>query len=158
MGHRRVIHTVFRAGIIAKGVDGALEVIGGLLMLFVRPETIGNLVRLLTEHELSTDPRDIIANFLLRSAGHISESAKLLSSLYLLSHGVIKVLLVISLWNRKLSAYPAAIIFFIAFIAYQLYRWSFSHSPWLIILSVFDCAVVALTWTEYMTVRPKKAV
>jgi uncharacterized membrane protein len=70
LGHRRVIHTIFRAGIIAKGVDGTLEVTGGLLMLFVRPETIGNLVRLLTQHELSTDPRDIIANFLLRSAGH----------------------------------------------------------------------------------------
>jgi uncharacterized membrane protein len=151
----RVIHTAFRLGIIAKGIDGFLEIIGGGLLLFLRPETIGNLVFLLTEHELSTDPRDIIANYLLRSAGHLSESAKLFGSLYLLSHGIIKILLVSSLLKRKLWAYPAAIFFFIVFIVYQLYRYSFGHSPWLIVLSAFDAAVVVLTWEEYESLRRK---
>jgi uncharacterized membrane protein len=155
--HRRVIHITFRWGIIAKGIDGFLEIIGGALLLLLRPQTIGTLVFLLTEHELSTDPRDIIANYLLRSAGHLSETAKLFGSLYLLSHGIIKILLVISLLNRKLWAYPAAIIFFILFIIYQLYRYSFSHSPWMIFLSVFDAAIVVLTWAEYKVIRGETA-
>jgi uncharacterized membrane protein len=153
--YNRVIHTTFRVGVIAKGIDGFLEIIGGVLLLLLRPETIGELIFLLTEHELSTDPRDIIANYLLRSAGHLSGTAKLFGSLYLLSHGIIKILLVISLLNRKLWAYPAAIIFFIVFIVYQLYRYSFGHSPWLIVLSAFDAAVVALTWEEYRSMRQK---
>jgi uncharacterized membrane protein len=155
--HSRIIHTTFKWGIIAKGIDGLFEIIGGVLLLLLRPETIGHLVLLLTQHELSTDPRDIIANYLLRSAGHLSETAKLFGSLYLLSHGIIKILLVISLLNRKLWAYPAAIIFFILFIVYQLYRYSFSHSPWMIFLSVFDGAIVALTWAEYKFISGKTA-
>jgi uncharacterized membrane protein len=155
--YNRVIHTTFRVGVIAKGIDGFLEIIGGVLLLLLRPETIGELIFLLTEHELSTDPRDIIANYLLRSAGHLSGTAKLFGSLYLLSHGIIKILLVISLLNRKLWAYPAAIIFFILFIIYQLYRYSFSHSPWMIFLSVFDAAIVVLTWAEYKVIRGETA-
>ncbi len=153
MRYARIFHISFRAGIIAKGIDGTFEIIGGFLLLLVRPQTIGSFVRLLTEHELVTDPRDVIANFLLRSAEHLSQSAKLFGSLYLFSHGVIKVLLVVSLWKGKPRAYPAAIIFFVLFIVYQLYRYSFSHSSWLILLSAFDCAIIVLTWIEYRTVR-----
>jgi uncharacterized membrane protein len=154
----KAIHAAFRAGIVAKGIDGFLEITGGILLLFMRPETIGYLVRLLTEHELSTDPRDIIANYLLRTAGHLSESTKLFGSLYLLSHGLIKLLLVVTLWNRKLWAYPAAIIFFVAFIAYQLYRYSLSRSPLLIVLSVVDAAVVVLALEEYKNIRRNASV
>jgi uncharacterized membrane protein len=152
MRYRKIFHLTFRAGIIAKGVDGIFEIIGGVL-LFVRPETLGNFVRLLTEHELSTDPRDAIAHYLLRSVSHLSEGAQLFGFIYLLSHGITKILLVVSLWNRRLWAYPAAIVFFILFIAYQLYRYSFSHSVWMLPLSALDAAIVFLTWTEYRVIR-----
>lgn len=104
---------------------------------------------LLTQHELSKNPQDFIANHLLASAQHFTGDAKLFGSLYLLSHGIVKVLLVIALLNRKLSAYPAAIAFFMFFILYQLYRYTLNHSVWLIFLSVFDVFVVFLTWMEY---------
>jgi uncharacterized membrane protein len=36
-----------------------------------------------------------------------------------------------------------------AFIAYQLYRFTFTHSIGLIALSLFDFAVIWLIWLEY---------
>ena len=99
------------------------------------------------------EPLDAIAHYLLRSVSHLSEGAQLFGFIYLLSHGVIKILLVVSLWNRKLWAYPAAIVFFILFVIYQLYRYSVSHSAWMLLLSALDAAIVFLTWTEYRVIR-----
>ena len=46
------------------------------------------------------------------------------AAIYLLSHGVIKVVLVASLFRELLWAYPAAIVVFTLFIVYQLYPYA----------------------------------
>ena len=56
---------------------------------------------------------------------------------------------ILSLWRRKLWSYPSAIVFFILFIIYQMYRYTHHHSAWLILLSILDVIVVMLTWLEY---------
>lgn len=55
-----------------KGIDGVAEVLGGVLLLLVSPESISRAVAALTQHELSEDPRDFIATDLLRAANEIS--------------------------------------------------------------------------------------
>jgi uncharacterized membrane protein len=40
-----------------------------------------------------------------------------------------------------------------AFIAYQMYRFLFTHSLWLIALTVLDLIVAFLIWREYQEVR-----
>jgi uncharacterized membrane protein len=40
-----------------------------------------------------------------------------------------------------------------AFIAYQLYRYSYTHEIALILLTVFDLFVIALAWHEYRLLR-----
>ncbi|MDA8432775.1 MAG: DUF2127 domain-containing protein [Nitrospiraceae bacterium] len=150
---RKVLHETFEIGIVLKGIDGLFEIIGGVLLLFTSPGQINRLLLFLLRHELSEDPRDLVANFLLRAAGQLSVGSQLFGSLYLLSHGIVKAAIVISLWRMRFWAYPAAIVFFAAFIAYQLYRYTYSHSFWLIVLSVFDAVVVVLTWIEYRHVK-----
>jgi hypothetical protein len=46
----------FKVGLVLKGLDGVLEVAGGILLLFLSPHAIEHLVRALTAHELSEDP------------------------------------------------------------------------------------------------------
>ena len=122
---------------------------GGILLFWVNPATLNRIVILLTQSELSEDPKDLIANLLIKTAQKFSVSTQLFGIVYLLSHGVIKIVLVASLWQRRLWAYPAAIIFFTAFCIYQMYRFLFTHSIWLIFLTVLDIFVIALTWIEY---------
>jgi uncharacterized membrane protein len=43
----------FKIGLVLKGLDGILEVVGGLLLLFLSPAAIEHIVRTLTAHELS---------------------------------------------------------------------------------------------------------
>ena len=150
---RRALHDTFMVGIILKGIDGVFEIIGGVLLYAVSPAQINRTLFFLLQHELSEDPKDVVANFLIRAAGHLSVGTQHFASLYLLSHGIVKAGIVISLWKSKLWAYPSAIVFFIAFIGYQLYRYTFTHSFWMIVLTVFDVAIVVLTWLEYRHVK-----
>jgi uncharacterized membrane protein len=70
-----------------------------------------------------------------------------------LSHGVVKLWLIIGLLRQKLWYYPLAAAVFGLFIVYQLYRYSFTNSLWLLVLSAVDVAVIALTWHEYRYLR-----
>ncbi len=148
-----ILHKIFRFGIFIKGLDAILEIIGGILLLIANPVSVNRLVMFLTLHELSEDPNDLIANILINTARDLSVSALLFGSVYLLSHGIIKIFLVDSLWREKLWAYPAAMVFFILFIIYQIYRYADTHSLWLIWLTIFDIIIVVLTWIEYKNIK-----
>ena len=149
-GVSRALDRTFKIGMVLKGADGLLEVVGGLLLLFLAPASIEHIVRTLTAHELSQDPHDPIASHLLHSVTHLSRSTTLFGAIYLLSHGASKVVLVALVLRDKLWAYPWMIVLLVAFIAYQLYRITAVHfSAGLIALTVFDALLVWLTWREY---------
>jgi uncharacterized membrane protein len=146
---RDLLDQTFEVGIVLKGFDGALEVIGGVLLLVVSPATISRVVTTLTQHELSEDPHDFIATHLLKTAHGLTGSATLFGALYLPSHGVVKIVLVVALLREQLWAYPWMIAFLGVFILYQLYRLTFKLSVGLVALTVFDALIVALTYREY---------
>jgi uncharacterized membrane protein len=147
----------FRIGLLLKAADGVLEVVAGALLLIVSPSTIDRIARSLTAHELSEDPHDRIARFILHTTGHLSSGATLFAAVYLLSHGVSKVVLVALVLRDKLWAYPWLIALLGVFIAYQLYVLIFVKFSWsLTALTVFDVFLVWLTWREYQAKRARR--
>jgi uncharacterized membrane protein len=145
----------FKIGLVLKGLDGVLEVVGGILLLFLSPTTIAHLVRVLTAHELSEDPHDLFARSLLHTATHLTHGTTLFGAIYLLSHGIAKVALVALVLRDKLWAYPWLIGLLLAFIVYQLYRITTVHfSAGLTALTIFDAILVWLTWREYSSNEP----
>jgi uncharacterized membrane protein len=143
-------------GILLKGLDGVLEILGGILLLLLSPEQITQAVVLLTEHELSRDPNDFIANHLLSAAQGFSGEAKTFAVLFLLSHGVLKVGLVWALLKSQLWAYPTAIAVFALFGVYQIYRYLLTPSALLVVLTVLDGFVIGLTWAEYRRLQERR--
>jgi uncharacterized membrane protein len=150
---RSFVHIAFEISIFFKGLDGVLQIVGGLLLFFVKPETISRIVIVLTQHELSEDRHDIIASYLVRLAHDLSASTQVFAGVYLLSHGVIKVFLVESLLRRRLWAYPTGIVFFALFIVYQMYRYYLHPSIEMLVLSILDLIVIVLTWLEYRQLK-----
>ena len=148
-GRDRIVHLLFDIGVIGKGIDGVLEVLGGFLLLALSPERINAVVRAVTQHELSEDPTDLVAHFLRESLHHLSGDTKLFGAIFLLWHGAIKIGLVWALLRKQWWAYPVAMAAFAVFVAYQLYRYTHTHSIWLIGLSLLDLFVIVLTWLEY---------
>lgn len=153
----RLVHRLFAIGVIAKSVDGLLEILGGLILLLIDPAQLHPIARFLTQHELAEDPHDLVANYLFRSVQHLSSGTKMFAAVYLLWHGAVKVGLVTALLLRRRWAYPAAILAFLLFLVYQLYRYSHTYAPELLALSVLDVFVIVLTGCEYVRLRASHA-
>ncbi len=149
------LDSTFEAGIALKGIDGAFELIGGLLLLAVPPASINRLVTILTQSELSEDPHDFIASHLLDTAHGLTGRSTVYGALYLLSHGLIKIVLVIALLKNKLWAYPWMIALLLVFIAYQSYRVALDGSIALIALTLFDGGIAWLTYREFRKQRTR---
>jgi uncharacterized membrane protein len=66
---------LFEIGIILKGLNGLVELLGGLLLLFVTPGDIHHFVAVLTQGELSEDPDDVVARYLLHTASGLTGNA-----------------------------------------------------------------------------------
>jgi uncharacterized membrane protein len=139
--------------LIGKAVDGMLEVTGGAILFFVQPSQIKGMLRILMQHELSEDPHDFIANLILHSVQHLSAGTKVFAAFFLLWHGIVKLGLVWALFRKHMWAYPIAIAAFGLFLAYQGYRYSHTHSVWLLALSILDIFIIVLTWLEYKRLR-----
>ncbi len=152
----RILDRLFRIGVWIKGIDGVLEVTGGLFFLLVSRPALGQLVTFLTQRELAEDPRDWLAYHLRDAVSQLSPSTKLFASMYLIGHGVVKVFLVVGLLRNQLWSYPAAIAFLLVFIGYQAYRLSLHYSLALLLVLLLDATIVLLVWREYRQVRGAK--
>ncbi|RWE31673.1 MAG: DUF2127 domain-containing protein [Mesorhizobium sp.] len=155
MNEQRV-HQIFEVSLLLKGAHALLECVGGLLLALVSTSTIVSLVNRLTQEELVEDPHDFIASHLMNAANHFSVGTQHFYAFYLLSHGLIKIALVAGLLRGKLWAYPASLVALLLFIVYQLYRFSYTHSAGLIVLTIFDLIVIWLIWHEYRLVLRHK--
>ncbi len=149
---RKIEHRLFLLSVWSKGIVGLVETISGLLLLFIPQTGLNALVVFLTAPELAEDPTDRIATLLQRIVHELAADTKIFVSGYLIIHGVIKVFLVVGLLGRRRWSYSVSLWFLSAFIAYQMYRFLFTHSLWLIGLTVLDLIVAFLIWREYQAV------
>nr|WP_315023147.1 DUF2127 domain-containing protein [uncultured Aminipila sp.] len=148
-----ILHEGFNIGILLKGINGALEIIGGILLVFLNPARLNRVIVLLTQNELSEDPRDIFANYMVNLSYQFSVNTQYFWVFYLVSHGTIKLILILLLWKRKQWAYPLTIIALILFVIYQVYRYTIYHSTWLIFLTILDMLIIILTYLEYKRIK-----
>ena len=118
MGKRTFLHRAFIAGIVLKGVDSVLQIIGGISLFLISPQSLNTLVLSPSSHELSEDPgglRGPLPGAL--GTGLVGKLAALRAAFYLFSHGVAKLETVVVLLKGKIWAYHAGILFFLLFIS-----------------------------------------
>jgi uncharacterized membrane protein len=128
-----------------------VELVLGVALVFIGPTF--HLVQTLVQGELIEDPTDLVAGYVQHFVYPVLRQSQSFAAFYLLSHGLIKIFLAAGLLREKPWAYPVAIAVFVLFVIYQFYRFSFSHSPFLMLLTIFDLVVIGLTWHEYRVVR-----
>jgi uncharacterized membrane protein len=147
-GAGRILHRFFELGILIKGVDGGLELVGGLLLIFLSPVAINRVASFFVQGELREDPTDLVANLLLHTTRSAVE-VRVPASLFLIVHGIVKLTLVGGLASNRLWSYPAAIVVFAGFTTYQLYQLSQQYSLFLEAVTVLDVIVILLVIAEY---------
>lgn len=145
---------VFEYGILIKGIDGLIELITAIALIFLSPQRLQGLVVLATHRELAHDPNDFISNFLIHTSHQFTNSARLFFIVYLAVHAAIKLVSVIGILRNKLWAYPFSLISLGALTLYQIYDIVFGSGSILVIgLTILDLAILALIWREYQKVK-----
>lgn len=150
-GEEKYIHRIFILSLILKGFNSILEIIGGILFLITG--SITTILSFLIKGELIEDPTDFLAVHIQNFIPYFSTHGQLYASFYLLSHGIIKIILVVNLLRNRLWAYPLTIITLFFFISYQLYKLSYVYSLDFVLLTILDVIVVILTWHEYRIIK-----
>jgi uncharacterized membrane protein len=147
------IHAIFRLSIMLKGAHALIECFGGLVLAVVSTHRIVSMVERFTQDALIYNHHDVVASYLLGAAHSLSVQTKNFYAFYLLSHGAVKVGIVIALLQNRLWAYPVSLVALAGFIVYQIYRVALVGAVGLVVLTVFDLIVMALIWHEYRVVR-----
>src|SRR5438309_3969350 len=133
------VHQIFVASVLAKGAHAVIEIVGGLLLYFFSADAITRWLDRIDRNEWL--------------ARHFHANEQHFYAFYLLSHGLLKSVIVVGLLREKLWAYPASFVIFGLFIAYQLYRYTYTHDLMLIGLSIFDLFVIYVAAHEYRLLR-----
>lgn len=147
-----LLHLSYLVGIVLKGLDGVIEIVGGVA-LFVT--SLPHIIRLVAAWARRSLPvaNDFIANHVAHMAENLPPGAQRFASTYLLIHGLIKVGLVTALLRGWRRAYPIALLMLTAFIGYQCFRLFRYHSPLLAAFTLIDVIIVVLIWLEWRRVR-----
>ena len=149
----QALKTGYRLGLFIKGLDGAIEMAGGLFLLLIPQAALQGILTNWATAELTKDPHDIIATWLTRLDQHLTHGLELFAAIYLVLHGIVKVGLAVSLLKEKMWAFPPAIAILLAFIIYQSYQIGHTHSAALSILTALDLIILSLVIWDYRRLK-----
>lgn len=140
---------LFDLALVLKILNGSLEMLAALLVLFVPPSLVLKLAEFATSGEFAQDPSDPVATFIRSTAHTFAVHTHYFLALYLALHGTIKVLLVIGIFAKKKIAYPLFMIALALFGTYEAYRGFLLNDLLLQALAIFDFSLLVLTSYEY---------
>lgn len=147
------IRRVFRYSLFLKAAHSVLELVGGAVLYVTPSDAIHRIARALTQHELLEHPDDVVAKFLLHLAESVSVEQKAAATIYLFSHGLVEIFLVVMILRNRIWAYPLYMAALGLLIAYQSYQLTLGFYLWLAVLTLLDAVIVWLTWHEFRVQR-----
>jgi uncharacterized membrane protein len=146
---KTLLDKAYEIGIVIKGIDGVLEIIGGILVLTISPGTINSLTAFLTQNEIQENPHNFIANHIVAFGDKLATGHNYFAAAFLLTHGIVKVVLVTCLLLNKIWAYPWALGALVLFFFYQSYLLITKPTFAMAFLTVLDAIIIFLVYREW---------
>lgn len=141
--------------LILKAIYASLQLIFGILLLFINKAMINTVVSTAFQEELLEQPNDFLANKIMGFATNLSVSTQLFLGVYFLIHSLVKLGLLYGIYKRKLFVYPFAAWVFFLFLSYEIYQYFLTYSVWLLALSMLDLLFIYLLMKEYRILKGK---
>jgi uncharacterized membrane protein len=151
------IHELFDVVVVLKGLNGLAEIASGTALFFLRTGTIMVGVNWLTQAELIEDPQDHLAILLQHWAAGFGHDSQQFAGVYLLAHGIVKVLISFLLFMEKAWVFPLALALFSLLVTFSAYRLSLNWSWILAGFVAFDLFTIWLIAKEWRAVLRLKA-
>jgi uncharacterized membrane protein len=154
--HRRgraragLLDVSYYAAVLVKGVDGAIELVAGSVLVFVPGLATYALVAVSAEAAESRAPlRQWLAGYVENLDDEVARTGVLFLVVFLLLHGLVKLVLVYCLLHRYRWAYPYALAVLTAFLGFQLYILVTTPTVSMALLTALDALIIVLVGLEY---------
>jgi len=154
-----LFNSVYDVGILLKGIDGFIEFLTGVLLL-IAPGLVHKLLTdvagkaAVTHHQTFR----LIGDYVARLDKELAASGLAFLIIFLLTHGVVKLVLVYCLLKKIVKVYPFALIILGLFLIYQVYAFIQTPSVGLALFSLLDAVIIGLVWREYKILLFEKVV
>lgn len=149
----RLASLLYRFGLIIKGIDGLVELIGGLVLWLVPNWPLWLLTQLERTDRDDREVRLLIAQWAGRLDAGAAAGPQLPIILFLLSHGAVKLVLVYCLLKEYHWVYPYALGLLGFSALYQSSVLAQTPSIGMVLLTAVDVVIVGLVWREWRRVR-----
>jgi uncharacterized membrane protein len=144
------MHLAYLGTLTVKGIDGAIEIMAGLVILLTGPQRIYRWVVRVTAPELYDGSHVAAVHAIRRGAEHLATTGAHFVEFYLIVHGLLKLALVIVLLRGGGRwIFPVGTAILMGFIAYMSWRLSEQWSDWLLGFALFDALTLALVLNEW---------
>lgn len=146
---------LFKAGIWLKGINGGLELIGGILLATLPSSVFTRTILFLTQHDVGDGTKDWVYRELSRAVSTLAGQSTF-AVFYLLSHGLVKVFLAGALLRGIGWAYPTALGVFGLLAGYEVYRFVAHPAVMMGLIIAIDVAVIVLIWSHWRAESGKR--
>lgn len=151
----KIVRIGFDLGLIFKAIDSLFEIIVSIALMFLSPVKMNHIIYIITKDDIYEHKTDFLVNYLIAFGHRFSSSTQKFAVFFLLTHGIVKMIVVILLWKKLLWAYHISVIVLAFFIVYQIKRYTVTHSIMLIFLSALDIFMIVFTVLEYRRINSK---
>lgn len=153
--HSKWFDTIYRIGVAIKGFDGLVELIAGLLLV-ISPSTPHRLLESVADElgEHSGSLYQLFEHAVIHLDAQLNGTVLVFIIVFLISHGVIKLVLVYCLLKKIYRAYPYGLAILILLLIIQVIP--LFHNPAQIDLwafTILDVAIIYLVYGEYQDLR-----
>lgn len=153
MSNLKLLNGTYQASLWFKVVVGLIETSLGAVILLLSPDSLDDITQFTTALGQAHPSAFSTANYI-----NIALSgSRLIIAAYLLIHGIPKILLGLALMQRKLWAYPIALVSLVVFMSFQIYEVVAHHSASMFVLTVIDIGIGLMIWREYKIDRARWA-
>lgn len=154
---KTALDKAFAIGIGLKALDAIVELVGGLFVLVGGKDYLQELIHSTLGPEIGDGANGFVVTHLLHWSAHLQHGTVLFAAIYLLVHGVGKLVVVVELLRGKLWAYPGLIILIALFVLYQIYHMvTTGLTLGYLVLTLFDVVIIVLTAAEYARHRGQR--
>lgn len=153
--HSKWFDLSYRIGIAIKGFDGLVELLAGVALLVsptVLHDTLIELSGRASEH--GSGIGHLFANYINKLDHDFANVGLTFLIIFLIGHGLVKLVLVYSLLRRIIWAYPYALVVLVIFLIYQLFIVAQDPSSiGLWIFTILDVVIIWLVWGEWKDLK-----
>lgn len=146
--HSKWFDMAYKIGVGLKGLDGLFELIVGIALL-ISPSIIHTVLTAIVghAHKHHGHAYHFIGEYVARLDQDLAKSGLVFLIIFLIGHGIIKLVLVYCLFRKITKVYPYALFVLVLFFMYQVYV--LVQDPLSLALWFFTILDIVIIWLVY---------